>query len=286
MDVNVPESMTPWLHVGPAGEPVAPAAEGLTIGEVASLVGISVRTLHHWDSVGLVHAQERTSAGYRAYSARDVARIHRVLVYQELGFSLTTIAALLDDPTVDETAQLRRQLDLLEERILRLRRMAEAVEQVLTSRTAGAVLTAQQQAQIFGRGWREDWADEARGRWGGSDEWAQFEENVAVLSEADRHRVREDGETLYTELADAKRTGVAPGSEAANQLAERHRAMVGQLFACTHSMQVCLGRLYVQDERFAATLDAREPGLADWLAEIIDANARLHGVDPDGAVWA
>lgn len=295
MDVNLPESMTPWLHaeltgaraaepVGPAA-PAAPAGEGLTIGEVASLVGISVRTLHHWDSVGLVHAEGRTSAGYRAYSAGDVARIHRVLVYQELGFSLTAIAALLDDPAVDETAQLRQQRDLLDERIARLRQMAEAVEHVLTSRTAGTALTARQQAQIFGRGWREDWADEARERWGGSDEWAQFEENVAVLSETDRQRVEEEGETLYTELAVAKRAGVAPGSEAANRLAERHRAMVGRLFACTHSMQVCLGRLYVQDERFATTLHAREPGLADWLAEIIDANARRHGVDPERATW-
>lgn len=285
MDVNVPESMTPWLRIEVDSEPIPPAAKGLTIGEVASLVGISVRTLHHWDSVGLVHAHGRTNAGYRAYSAADVERIHRVLVYQELGFSLTRIAALLDDPNVDEIAQLRQQRSLLEERIERLRRMADAVEQVLSSRTEGTALTAQQQAEIFGQGWREDWADEARERWGESDEWAQFEQNAAVYSEADRKRMQEDGEVLYSELAEAKRAGVVPGSETANRLAEQHRAMVSQLFVCTHSMQVCLGQLYVRDERFSTFFHDRESGFSEWLSEVINANARHHGVDPERAIW-
>lgn len=286
MDVNVPESMTPWLRAEASGEYFAPVAQELTIGEVASLVGISVRTLHHWDSVGLVQAQARTTGGYRAYSAADVERVHRVLVYRELGFSLTKIAALLDDPAVDETAQLRQQRGLLEERIGRLRRMVDAVDQVLASHATGATLTAQQQAEVFGQHWREDWAEEAHERWGGSEEWAQFEKNAAALSDTGRARMREDGEALYSALAEAKRSGVAPSGDAANRLAEEHRAMIGQLFSCTHSMQVCLGRLYVRDERFNAHFHDREPGLAEWLSEAIDANARRHGVDPDRATWA
>lgn len=285
MDVNVPGSMTPWLHLEVAAPPLVPVAQELTVGEVASLVGISVRTLHHWDSVDLVQPRGRTAGGYRAYSANDVERVHRVLVYQELGFSLTKIASLLDDPAVDETAQLRQQRMLLEERIGRLEQMAGAIDQVLASRAAGATLTAQQQAEIFGRGWREDWGEEARQRWGASDEWAQFERNAVVLSEGDRKRMQENGEALYLELGDAKRSGVVPGSDSANRLAEQHRAMVGQLFDCTHSRQVCLGRHYVGDERFSAFLDEVEPGLSEWLAEAINANARRNGVDPDRAVW-
>ncbi|SIN86178.1 MerR family transcriptional regulator [Agromyces cerinus] len=285
MEVNAPESMTPWLHIEVDAPPLVPVSEELTVGEVASLVGISVRTLHHWDSVDLVQPHGRTAGGYRAYSATDVERIHRVLVYQELGFSLRKIAALLDDPAVDEAAQLRQQRILIEERIGRLRQMAEAVDQVLASRADGKTLTAQQQAEIFGRGWREDWAEEARQRWGASDEWAQFERNAVKLSEADRERIRDDGEALYLELADAKRSGVVPGSDSADRLAEQHRAMVGHLFDCTHSMQVCLGQHYVGDERFKAYLDDVEPGLSEWLVEVINANARRNGVDPDRAVW-
>lgn len=286
MDVNVPESMTPWLRGEVDDELFVPASPELTIGEVASLVGISVRTLHHWDSVGLVQAQGRTNGGYRAYSPTDVERIHRVLVYRELGISLTKIAALLDDPTIDEAAQLRRQRGLLEERIDRLRQMVDAVDQVLGAHATGAKLTVQQQAEIFGQRWREDWAEEAHERWGDSEEWAQFEKNAAALSESDRVRMRTGGEALYSMLAEAKRSGVRPGSDIANRLAEQHRAMVSQLFSCTHAMQVCLGQLYVRDERFNAHFQDRERGLAEWLSETIEANARRHGVDPRLATWA
>ncbi|SCG45980.1 DNA-binding transcriptional regulator, MerR family [Micromonospora zamorensis] len=285
MDMNVPESMTPWLRGQTDEAALEQVSQELTVGDVASLVGVSVRTLHHWDAAGLVQPRGRTPGGYRAYSAVDVGRIHRVLVYQELGFALTKIAALLDDPTVDETEQLQQQRRLLEERITRLRQMADAVDQVLASRTAGATLTAQQQAEIFGQGWREDWAEEARERWGDSDEWAQFERNAAVSSEDGRRRMQADGDALYSELAAAKRSGVAPGSDEANDLAEQHREMIGQLFACTHSMQVCLGQRYVQDARFSAYFDAREPELSSWLSEVIDANALRHGVDPANARW-
>lgn len=285
MDVNVPESMMPWLRAQTDDAAPVPASPELTVGEVASLVGVSVRTLHHWDAVGLVQPQGRTSGGYRAYSARDVGRIHRVLVYRELGFALTKIAVLLDDPAVDETEQLRRQRRLLDERIVRLRQMADAVDQVLASRTTGTTLSARQQAEIFGQGWREDWAEEARERWGESDEWAQFERNAAVLSAEDRRRVQMGGDALYSEVVAARRSGVAPDSDEANALAERHREMIGQLFHCTHSMHVCLGRIYVQDARFSVSFDAREPGLSAWLSDVIDANARRHGVDPATARW-
>ena len=85
---------------------------GRTVGEVADLVGVTVRTLHHWDRIGLVSASGRTWSDYRMYDDDDVARIHRVLVYRELGFPLAQIADLLDDPEVDEDAHLARQRGL------------------------------------------------------------------------------------------------------------------------------------------------------------------------------
>lgn len=290
MDVNVPESMTPWLRADVdvdvvVVETFVPVADQLTVGEVASLVGVSVRTLHHWDAVSLVRPHDRTPGGYRAYSPADVERVHRVLIYRELGLSLARIGSLLDDPDVDQIEQLRQQQSLLHERIGKLQRMADAIDQVIASRAAGMTLTAQQQADIFGQGWREDWAGEAKERWGESDEWAQFEQNAARFSENDRKRIQAAGEALYGEMVEAKRSSVAPGSVAAHDLVERHRAMVGQLFDCTHSMQVCLGQLYVNDDRFGDYFSDLEPGLADWLAEAINENARRVGVDPARAVW-
>src|SRR5699024_2103195 len=69
-----------------------------TVGAVASLVGVTVRTLHHWDEIGLAGPSERTAAGYRLYTAADVARIHRVLVYRELGVSLDALMSQTTAP--------------------------------------------------------------------------------------------------------------------------------------------------------------------------------------------
>ena len=287
MDLNLPESMTPDRkgHSHRARGIANPEGQELTVGEVAALVGVSVRTLHHWDSVGIASPDGRTAAGYRSYSADDVARIHRVLVYQELGFSLATIRGFLDDPQFDEVGQLRQQSRLLQERIARFERMAAAVERLLDSRLSGATPTAREQAEIFGDGWREDWAEEAKGRWGRSDEWGQFERNAAGLSEEERQVLRTAGEAVFRELAQACREGVVPGSDRANGLAERHRAMIGRMFDCTRSMQVIIGRLYARDERFQEYLDGWETGLSCWLVRTIDANALAHGIDPDTAKW-
>ncbi|MFD5225546.1 MerR family transcriptional regulator [Microbacterium sp. NPDC058342] len=277
--------MTPWLREPADGGRETTEPADLTVGELASLVGVSVRTLHHWDATGLVRPESRTAAGYRTYSPADVARVHRVLVYRELGFPLADIGRMLDEPGLDVATQLRRQRELIEERIARLTRMAAAVDSILSSHASGTLLTARQQAEIFGSEWREEWGDEARERWGDSPEWTQFQRNAAHASETDRARMHAAGEQLYADLAAAMRSGAAPGDDAANALAERHRELIGALFDCTHSMQVVLSRMYVDDARFTPYFDAFEPGLAPWLADVIAANAGRHGVDPATAEW-
>jgi DNA-binding transcriptional MerR regulator len=83
-------------------------AEHLTVGRVAEPAGVTVRALHHYDEIGLVQPSARTAAGYRAYSASDVERLRDVLAYRRLGFGLREIADLVDDPSTDAVAHLRR----------------------------------------------------------------------------------------------------------------------------------------------------------------------------------
>src|SRR5690348_10021259 len=101
---------------------------GMSVGDVAALAGVTVRTLHHYDRIGLLSPSERTGAGYRRYTASDLDRLHQVLVYRELGFPLDEVATLLDDPAADPAQHLRRQLRLLRDRLARTQAMVEAVE--------------------------------------------------------------------------------------------------------------------------------------------------------------
>lgn len=274
----------------PARTPATPppvdldAARDLTVGAVSSLVHVSVRTLHHWDAVGVVCPTARTAAGYRAYSTADVSRIRRVLVYRELGFDLTRISALLDDPTIDEAAHLRRQRDLLVDRIARLTTVVEEVDGMLAE--ASSRPAADGRGDALGTAGRADWSDEARGRWGHTAQWREYETSLAALSSEQRDQARADGEALHRDLVAAKRRGVRPGGDEARALAERHRAIIGGLFTCTHAMHVILARLYAEDQRFRTSLNTLEPGLCAWLGAVVDANARAHGVVPEEAVWA
>ena len=80
----------------------------MNVGEVAALAGVTVRTLHHWDRIGLLQPSGRTSAGYRRYAPADLDRLHQVLLYRALGFPLEEVATLLDDPSADPVEHLRR----------------------------------------------------------------------------------------------------------------------------------------------------------------------------------
>ncbi|MFC0602169.1 MerR family transcriptional regulator [Streptomyces palmae] len=268
---------------GESAEPVGP--EGLTVGRTAALVGVSVRTLHHWDGIGLVRPSGRTWAGYRVYSEEDIARLHRVLVYREIGFPLAEIGRILDDPGADARSHLRRQRTQLEERIARLRKMVGAVDRMLEASRTGMRLTPQEQVEIFGADWQPTWVEEAEDRWGESAQWAQYAERAADMSAEDWKEVAAATETWNADLAAARRAGVAPGSAEADALAERHRELLSTYFDCTHSMHVCMGRMFTEDPGFTAYFDALAPGLAHWLYEVIAANAAARGVDPETATW-
>ena len=260
-------------------------SEDLTVGRAADLVGVSVRTLHHWDAIGLVCPSGRTWSGYRVYSGDDVARIHRVLVYRELGFPLAEIAKLLDDPDVDARSHLRRQRSELADQIARLQTMVSAVDRMLEATTTGMQLTAEQQVEIFGADWQPGWVDEAEQRWGSTAQWAQYAERAAARSPEDWKEIAATTRTLEADFAAAMRAGVAPGSPEANALAERHRTLLSTYFDCTLAMHVCIGRSYVDDPRYAEYYDANAPGLTVWLRDTIFANADAQGIDSASATW-
>ncbi|MGW5052610.1 MerR family transcriptional regulator [Actinokineospora sp. NPDC004072] len=118
-----------------------------TVGAVAELAGVSVRTLHHYDEIGLLEPSDRSAAGYRLYSAEDLRRLQRILFYRELDFDLATIAAMLADATDED--QLRHQRDLLTERMARHEAMVAAIDKELNARKLGITLTPRERLEVL-----------------------------------------------------------------------------------------------------------------------------------------
>jgi DNA-binding transcriptional MerR regulator len=265
----------------------AHAAEttGMTVGQAAARLGVTVRTLHHWDAIGLGSPSLRTHGGYRLYVAADLARLQRAVIYRELGLSLDTIRELLDAQVADPTVPLRAQRQQVQERIARLHEMSEGLDRMIEAHEQGILLTADQQAAVFGSDWRPEWVRGARERWGDTPQWAEYAERAATYGPDDWEAIARAHSALESELAQAMQDGMVAGSAEANRLAERHREAFSAYFHLTHEMQVCLGRMYEEDAGFTAYYDGIQPGLAAWFRGVIDANAQAQGIDPGTATW-
>ncbi|MER6712378.1 MerR family transcriptional regulator [Streptomyces sp. NPDC000877] len=259
--------------------------DGLTVGQVSARLGVTVRALHHWDEIGLARPSLRTAAGYRLYTAGDLERLHRIVVYREIGLGLDRIRAVLDDSTADVPGALRAQRAQVAERIERLQRLSTGLDRMIEAHERGLLLSAEQQAAIFGPEWNPDWPAQAHRRYGDTTQWRQYAERSAARSPEEWQAVAEEMADLERALAKAMDAGVAPGSPEADQLVERHREVFASYFPLTRQMQVCLGRMFEDDPGFAAHYDGIRPGLATWFRHIVDASARTHGIDPDTATW-
>ncbi|MFI5689427.1 MerR family transcriptional regulator [Streptomyces sp. NPDC051636] len=248
-----------------------------SVGQVAGFAGVTVRTLHHYDDIGLLTPSERSHAGHRRYSDDDLDRLQQILFYRELGFPLDEVAALLDDPDADPRAHLRRQHELLTARIEKLRKMAEAVEHAMEARTMGINLTPEERFEVFGDKDPAQYADEAEARWGGTEEWAESQRRAARYTKDDWKRLQAEADAWSEQYAALVAAGEPPAGEAAMELAEEHRQHISRWFyECPYEMHRCLAEMYVSDQRFKAFYDSVRPGLAEHLKEAILANAARH----------
>lgn len=244
-----------------------------TVSEVAAFAGVTVRTLHHADEIGLVVPSERTDAGYRLSTSHDLARLQLVLFYGELDFGLADIGDLLDEPDFDRGRALRRQRGLLEARARRLDQVIAAVDRALAAHEEGQTMRDETMFEVFGEQQRELQA-EAEHRWGDTDPYHESRRRTAQYSRQDWEELKAASEAILQRIAEVFRSGVAVDSDAAMDAVEAHRQQISDRFyPCAHQMQVALGETYVQDPRFAATYEARAAGLAVWVRDAIRANA-------------
>ncbi|CAL9301126.1 MULTISPECIES: MerR family transcriptional regulator [unclassified Streptomyces] len=249
---------------------------GYSVGQVARLAGITVRTLHHYDEIGLLSPSGRSHAGHRRYGDDDLDRLQQILFYRELGFPLDEVAVLLDDPDTDPQEHLRRQHHLLTTRIAELQKMAEAVEHAMEAKKMGINLTPEEKFEVFGDD-PEKYNDEVEQRWGDTDAYRESQRRTARYTKADWQRIQDEAKEWGVRYQALMEDGEEPSGERAMDMAEEHRQHICRWFyECPYEMHRCLGAMYVDDERFKAFYDAMRPGLAEHLRDAIHANAARH----------
>ncbi|MBR7743358.1 MerR family transcriptional regulator [Phycicoccus sp. BSK3Z-2] len=251
----------------------------LTVGQVAETFGVTVRTLHHYDAVGLVVPSARTAAGYRLYTSADLSRLATVVTYRRLDLPLEKVRALLDgDGTPAE--HLRRQRDVVVSRLGELTDLVAAIDRALEREMNEQPATREDLEEIFGDGFSDEYREEAQERWGDTDAWRQSAARTERYTKDDWTQVKEEADALNAAFVAALEAGEPPTSERAMDAAEAHREHIERRFYdLDHAFHRNLADLYVDDPRFTATYEDLAPGLARYVRDAVHANADRHEGD-------
>lgn len=246
----------------------------LTVSQLARLAGVSVRTLHHYDEIGLLRPSGRSEAGYRLYEQPDLQRLQQVLFFKELGFPLEEISRIVRDPAFDLRAALHMQRRLLTERAVRVQALIGAVDAALASLEKGTAMTKEEMFEVFGDFDPGKYEDEAHERWGNTDAYKESARRTKRYTKADWERIKAEADQIYRDLAAQLEAGARPTDPAVMDVAERHRAHIDRWFyPCSREMHRGLGELYVNDPRFTATFERIGTGLAEFARDAFRANA-------------
>lgn len=247
-----------------------------TVGEVAARFGLTVRTLHHYDETGLLHPSERSTAGYRLYTERDLVRLQHIVVYRRLELPLEEIRGLLDEGGAID--HLLRQRERVMSRLDEMRDLVVAIDNALEKEMTNQPMTDDDMRELFGDGF-DDYQAEAEQKWGDTDAWKESQRRAAAYTKAEWVQIKAEGEEVEKALADSFRAGLPADSVEAMDAAEAHRQQVNRWFYdCSPALHRNLGDLYVSDERYVANYDAafELPSLARYCRDAIHANADRH----------
>ena len=247
---------------------------GLTVGEVASLARVSVRTLHHYDDIGLLSPSERSESGYRHYSDADLATLQQILFFKELGFGLGDITRIMHDPSFDRLEALRMQRKMLDDKSAQVALMAEAVDAAIGATEGGVPMDAKDMFEAFGDFDPTEYEKEAEERWGSTDAYKESARRTKRYTKEDWARFKAESEANGLAIAALIDEGVPADDPRAMDLADGARLLIDRWFyPCSHEFHVGLAEMYIADPRFAANYEKVHAGLARYMHDAILANA-------------
>jgi DNA-binding transcriptional MerR regulator len=247
---------------------------GHTVGDVAKLAHVSVRTLHHYDEIGLLAPSGRSHSGYRLYTDADLERLQQILFFRELGFALDHVGRILDDRSFDRKKALVAQRALLVEKAARVDAMVRLVDKAIDALTKGTTMNRDEMFEGFGDEGTKEHEQEAKARWGNTAQHAESARRTKGYTKEDYKAIKAEGEAIEAAFAEALASGVPATDAKATAIAECARLHIDKWFyPCPKKMHAALGAMYVQDARFTEHYERRQAGLAAYVRDAILANA-------------
>jgi DNA-binding transcriptional MerR regulator len=236
-----------------------------TVRQLANLAGISVRTLHHYDQIGLLTPSARTAAGYRLYGTKDLLRLQQILLFKEFDLPLEEIRRILDDPGFDSVRALAQHRRTLELRAERLARLLQTIDRTIARLTeVDMSLSDEELYEGLPDEQVERWKREVNERYD-PKLVAESNRRVRAMSKDRWNVVKAEQAAVSRRMAELM--GRAPGDPEVQAAIARQHAWIENFYPCSAEMFRGLGQLYTDNPEFRANYDEVHPGLADFMRE-------------------
>ena len=234
----------------------------MQIKEFADFTGVSVRTLHYYDEIGLLSpAFVDKSTGYRFYDEKSLLLMQEILFYRELDFSLKSIKDILSSPNYDKNRALKEQKHLLILKKERLERLISAIDGAVKGETI---------VKAFDNSEFEEYKAETKEKWGNTDAYKEHEEKTKNYSKQKWNELADGMNRIMAEFAVCMKKGEEPNSTEAQNLVKTLQKHISEnYYLCTNEILASLGKMYVIDERFKNNIDKHADGTAEFICEAI-----------------
>ena len=235
----------------------------MKIKEFAKFTGVSVRTLHYYDEIGLlVPAYVDKYTGYRYYNQQSLLRMQEILFYRELDFSLKTIREILTSPNYDRQKALTEQKNLLTLKKERLERLIYSIDNAMKGEN---IMTAFDNSEF------EKYKAEAKEKWGKTDAYKEHTEKTKEYSKEKWNQLSQEMNDIFAEFAVCMQNNQEPNSPQAQALVKRLQDHITEnYYLCTNEILAGLGQMYVADERFKNNIDKHANGTAEFACKAIE----------------
>lgn len=232
--------------------------------EVSKLTGISIKTLHHYDKIGLLKPTQVTGAGYRLYDENAIKRLYNILLFKELRFQLKDIKKILDNPKFDPSEALSRQIELLE---IQKKHLGELINFAREIQEKGV---SDMNLELKIRNELKNYKDEAFEKWNETAAYQEFKEKNHGKSDMETINTAKEMMNIFAEIGSIK--DLLPEDESVQREILRLQNFITEnYYTCTNEILKGLGQIYTADERFKKNIDnAGGPGTADFVQKAIN----------------
>jgi len=237
----------------------------MKINEVAKLTGLTVRTLHYYDEIGLLSPSKITESGYRIYDEHSLETLQQILFFRELEFSLHDMKEIMENPSYDKREALQKQKELL----LKKRARIDQLVRLIDDTVKGENTMSFQEFDITEiEKVKEAYADEVKKRWGSTTAYAQSEEKTKKYDKKQWKFLNEEGASILKEFGTCRM--LEADSVKVQQLVQKWQSYItANFYECTDEILSGLGKMYIADTRFTENIDKNGNGTADFMSRAI-----------------